>query len=100
MVWLTTKKDGTLLIGLHIQPKASRTKVVGIHDQRVKIAVASPPVDGKANKAVEKFLARLLGVPALDVTVVSGLQSRQKQVAVGGLDEKQMREQMEPLLKG
>lgn len=98
MAWLTTKKDGTLLIGLHIQPKASRTKVVGIHDQRIKIAVASPPVDGKANKAVEKFLARLMGVPPRDVTVVSGLQSRQKQVAVRGLSEKQMREQIEPLL--
>ncbi len=81
MPYLTISSDGTVLLRLHVQPKASKSRIVGLHDNCLKLAVAAPPVEGKANKEVVKFLAAVLGVPARDVTVKSGIQSRRKVVA-------------------
>lgn len=86
MAYLLILPDGKVLLHLHVQPKASKTRIVGLHDGCLKIAVAAPPVDGKANKAIVRFLAGILGVAARDVLVTSGLQSRRKQVVVHGKD--------------
>lgn len=85
MSYLTISTDGSVLIRLHVQPKASKSRIVGLHDNCLKLAVAAPPVEGKANKEVVKFLAVILGVPARDVTVKSGIQSRRKLVVVKDL---------------
>ena len=84
MPYLSLAKDGSVQLALHIQPKASRTTIVGIHDNRLKIAVASPPVDGKANEAVIAFLASLLGLPKRKILLKAGQQSKQKLVAIEG----------------
>jgi uncharacterized protein (TIGR00251 family) len=60
--------------------------------------VAAPPVDGKANKEVVKFLAGILDVPVREVTVKSGLQSRKKLVAVNVADVNEIRSLIETLL--
>lgn len=86
MPYLSTAADGTISIRLHVQPKASKSRILGIHDGCLKIAVTAPPVEGKANKAVVKFLADLLGVPVRDVTVKSGNQSRRKLVVIKSLN--------------
>jgi len=98
MSYLATATDGTISIRLHIQPKASKSRIVGIHDGCLKIAVTAPPVEGKANKAVVKFLADLLGVPVRDVTVKSGAQSRRKLVVVKALGATEIRHVLEKLL--
>ena len=98
MAYLSTATDGTVLIRLHIQPKASKNRIVGLHDGCLKIAVAAPPVEGKANKAVVKFLADFFGVPARDVAVKSGAQSRRKVVVVKALDATQIRHMLEKML--
>jgi uncharacterized protein (TIGR00251 family) len=85
MPYLTLSSDATVLLRLHVQPKASKSRLIGLHDSCLKLAVAAPPVEGKANKEVVKFLAAVLGVPARDVTVKSGLQARRKVVAVKAL---------------
>ena len=85
MPYLTLSSDATVLLRLHVQPKASKNRLIGLHDSCLKLAVAAPPVEGKANKEVVKFLAAVLGVPARDVTVKSGLQARRKVVAVKAL---------------
>lgn len=77
--------DGsTLLLTLHIQPGASRTEVAGLHGDALKVRVASPPVDGKANATLLDFLAEVFGVPRRDVTLVRGETSRAKVVRVAG----------------
>lgn len=86
MAYLSALADGKVLLHLHVQPKASKTRIVGFHDGCLKIAVAAPPVEGKANKAVVRFLADILGVPVRDVVVTSGTQSRKKAVVVSGQD--------------
>lgn len=69
---------------LHVQPGAKRTEFAGLHGERVKLRLAAPPADGKANKALIEFLAQAFGVPRRNVTIESGLASRQKRIAIEG----------------
>lgn len=84
MIWLREGNDGVVL-SLHIQPGARKTEISGIHGNALKIRLAAPPVDGKANDALLAFLARTLGLPKSRVLLVSGQTSRSKRVAVTGL---------------
>jgi len=98
MPYLSESADGRLLLHLHIQPKGSKTRVVGLHDGRLKIAVTSPPVDGKANKEVVKFLASILGIHKRDVLLKSGMQSRKKSVLVSSITADTIRKTIGSLL--
>lgn len=70
---------------MHVQPGASRSGVAGLHGERLKLRLAAPPVDGKANAALIEFLADRLGVPRRDLRIAAGEASRIKRVAVRGL---------------
>ncbi len=83
--WLKSLPEGVELT-LLIQPRASRTRVVGEHDGQLKIQLAAPPVDGEANAALVEFLAKALGVPKRQVALVAGDASRRKRVVVQGID--------------
>ena len=98
MAYLSTLPDGKVLLRLHVQPKASKSRIVGFHDGCLKIAVAAPPVEGKANKAVVGFLADFFGVPARDVVLTSGAQSRKKLVVVTGRDASVIRMAVEKIV--
>jgi len=98
MSYLSSLSDGTVLLHLHVQPKASRSRIVGLHDGSLKLAVAAPPVEGKANKAVVKFLAGLFNLPVRDVVLHSGAQSRKKVVAIQSLDIATVRTVIDGLL--
>lgn len=80
--WHLDARDGTLTLDLHIQPGASRTEIAGRHGDRLKLRVSAPPVDGAANRAVVEFVAARLNVARKDVSVVRGITSRAKTVAV------------------
>jgi len=76
--------DGAVL-ELLVQPRASRTRVVGEHDGRLKIQLAAPPVDGEANAALVAFLAGALRVKRADVALLAGETGRRKRVRIGGV---------------
>lgn len=97
-MYLAEGRDGTVLIRVYVQPKASRNAVVGIHDGAVKIAVTSPPVDGKANQAVAVFLAKTLGVAKRDVTLNTGQSSRRKVFQITGKTMEEIRGHIESIL--
>jgi hypothetical protein len=80
--WLATTRDGVVL-NLHIQPGAKKTEIVGRHGEALKIRLAAPPVDGKANACLLAFLAERLGLPRAQIELVSGETSRAKRVKVG-----------------
>ena len=79
--WLETRAGGFAL-ALHVQPGARRTTVLGPHGARLKIAVASPPVDGRANDALIGFLAKRLELPRSRISMLAGAHSREKRVAI------------------
>lgn len=91
MPYLSQLVDGTVLVRLHVQPKASRTRVVGFFDGCLKLAILAPPVDGKANEEVLKFLADLLARPLRDLALKSGLQGRRKQILIRGMTVAEVR---------
>jgi uncharacterized protein (TIGR00251 family) len=72
------------VLHLHVQPRASRTEVVGWHGDAIKIRLAASPVDGAANAVLLTFLADSLNVPRASIRLVSGSRSRRKRVAITG----------------
>lgn len=79
------------VIAVWVQPGASRERVAGMMGEAVKIAVAAPPEKGKANQAVERFLAAEFGLPPRAVAVVAGAASKQKRVRLEGVTAEQAR---------
>jgi hypothetical protein len=79
------EKAGTVRLHTYVQPRAARSEVVGEHGDSIKIRITAPPVEGEANAELEKFIAKLLGVAASRVEVVSGTSSRRKVVAIEGM---------------
>ncbi len=82
--WLKGVPGGVELLIL-VQPRASRTQVVGEHDGRLKIALAAPPVDGEANEALIAFLAGVLKAKKRDICLIDGSSSRRKRLSVQGV---------------
>ncbi len=65
-----------------VQPGAKKSAVVGTYQGRLKLKIQAPPVDGKANKAVEQFVAKLLGLRPTQVHLESGHASRSKTLLI------------------
>ena len=80
-LWLRQGERQTTLT-LHIQPGAKKTEIVGIHGDALKIRLAAPPVDGKANAALIAFVADRLGLAKSAVSLKSGQTSRRKVLEV------------------
>jgi len=81
---------GGVTFAVRVQPGAKRSGVVGIYGEAVKIALAAPAVDGKANEALVRFVATLLDVPRMSVEILSGLSSRSKVIKVLGVTSSQV----------
>jgi uncharacterized protein (TIGR00251 family) len=75
-----------VILELHVQPGAKRSEFAGEHGGRIKLRLAAPAVEGKANEALVEFLAAYFGVPKRCVRIVAGLKSRQKRVSVEGAE--------------
>jgi len=80
-----TSIEGGVRFRVHVQPRASRVKVQGVHDGALKVAITAPPVDGEANAALIKLLAKHFGVSRSAVSLVAGDRSRKKTVEVRGI---------------
>ena len=83
--YLQQEKSGTLLLHLRIQPNASRSEIAGLHGQRLKIRLQSPPQDGKANRELIRFLSKTLGIKKSSIDLIRGQTSRDKTVRITGL---------------
>ena len=82
---LEDTRDGDLLLRVKVQPRAKRTEIAGIHDAQLKVRLATPPVDGKANRALCRFIARSLGLRPAQVQLVRGQTSRSKVLRLAGV---------------
>jgi len=71
-----------LLLAVHVQPKASRDRIDGTHGDRLKVRITAPPVDGRANEHLLKFLACEFGVPRRQVVLITGETGRSKRIRI------------------
>lgn len=79
------RRDGDMFtLTLHVQPGAKRTEISGLHGEALKIRLAAPPIEGRANEALLRFIADTFGVPLRQVELKQGGQSRHKVVMVTG----------------
>jgi len=87
---LRTRESGTALdVWLHVQPRASRNQIVGVHNGSLKLKVTAPPVDDAANKTVLQFFASRLDIPKSRLRIVSGEKSREKILRIEGMSLRQ-----------
>ena len=87
MPYLKAQADGSLLLRVHAQPRAAKSEIAGLMGEALKIRLAAPPVDGKANRALTAFLAETLNLPKSAVTLKSGETGREKFFVIKGADE-------------
>jgi uncharacterized protein (TIGR00251 family) len=73
-----------LILSLHVQPGARQSRIAGLHGDALKIKVAAPPVDNKANAALIAFLSETLGVAISAIAIRRGATSRRKMVEITG----------------
>jgi uncharacterized protein (TIGR00251 family) len=73
---------GNITLTLHVQPGAKRSEIAGLHGDALKIRLAAPPIEGRANEALLKFIAKLFDVPLRQVELKRGEQSRHKVILV------------------
>jgi uncharacterized protein len=85
------RRGASIRLHVHVQPRASRSEVVGTHGTALKVRVQAPPVDDAANDAVIHLLSVQLGVPRHAVRIVAGATSRAKTVEVDGTTEAAVR---------
>ena len=85
-------RGSAVRVSVHVQPRAARSEIVGLHGAALKVRLQAPPVDGAANEALVTLLAERLGVPRRAVRVVAGATSRAKTVEVDGTTEAAVRE--------
>ena len=77
--------DGTVLLAVKVQPRASKNEVCGAAGNELRIRITAPPVDSAANEGLVRLLAEILDCPRSDVQLVRGQTSRHKVIAISGL---------------
>jgi uncharacterized protein (TIGR00251 family) len=73
--------DG-LSFKVHVQPKSSRNRILGLHGEALKLKLTAPPVEGAANKACLEALAQALSVPKSHLEITAGQSSRLKKIFI------------------
>ncbi len=93
---MVSQQEDHILLKLYIHPKASRDQIVGPHGDELKVAITAPPVDGKANAHLSKYLAKQFKVPKSNIVIEKGELGRHKQIKV--IEPKQIPTEIKQLL--
>ena len=80
------QKGTVVTVNVYVQPGAKCNEIVGLHNGSLKIRLASPPIDGRANQALLKYMATLFEVPLRNVTLKRGDKARHKVVVITNSD--------------
>jgi uncharacterized protein (TIGR00251 family) len=78
------EQGSAITLMVHVQPGAKHSAVAGVHGDALKIRLAAPPIEGRANAALLQFIAEQFAVPLRNVELKQGEQSRRKRVVVTG----------------
>ena len=89
-----TPVAGGVRLDVHVQPRAKRNEIAGVHGDAIKVRLTAVPADGKANEALCEFLAERLQIPSRSIEIVGGEKSRDKAVAIADLDSNTARQRL------
>jgi uncharacterized protein (TIGR00251 family) len=84
-----TEHDGGVVFAVRVVTRASRDTIEGLYGEALKVRLAAPPVDNKANDALRRLLAKRLNVPVAAVRIVAGEKSRTKRISIAGITRAQ-----------
>ena len=90
MSWIQSASGGCA-VNVRVIPRASKNQIQGVLGDALKIRLQAPPVDGKANEALVRFLADTLSIPARSISLLSGETGRNKRLLLMGLNEEDAR---------
>jgi uncharacterized protein (TIGR00251 family) len=82
---MNRNRKNELTIKIKVEPRSSKSGIVGPHGDALKVKLMSPPVEGKANKELIEVLARELKVKKKDIEIVAGQSSKNKVVRISGI---------------
>ncbi|HEV2309369.1 MAG TPA: DUF167 domain-containing protein [Acidimicrobiia bacterium] len=97
---LYTVDGDSVVLAVHVQPRAGRSAILGREGRALKLRVAAPPVDDRANEAARALLAEELGVAPSAVELAGGARSRQKRFRVRDIDREELDTQLRRVLRG
>lgn len=89
-----------LRLQIHVQPRATRNRIVGPWQSGLKVQIQAPPIEGAANAALIELLADALGVPRRAVQIVRGAGSREKWIEIHTSDPVACQQRLQDLLDG
>lgn len=73
-----------ILFKVYLQPKSSKNEIVGPYRDGIKIRITAPPIEGKANQALIRLLAKEFSVTPSQVQIIKGHRSREKTLSISG----------------
>ena len=85
------ESSGAVTLAIKVSPRSKKNAIVGTVGGALKVSLAAPPVDGKANEACIEFFAKLLKVPRSSVTIAAGQTSRNKVIRIVGLTAEEVK---------
>lgn len=91
--------EGYGLLRVYVVPRASRNKLCGFHGDALKIAITAAPVDGKANKAIISFLAKLFSLRKRDLGIQSGEHSRSKTLVFFTVGKQEIQDHLQMFIR-
>jgi hypothetical protein len=97
MNWIRETTKG-LLLPVRVMPRASKNEIQGIHGDTLKVRLQAPPVEGKANQALIRFLSETLDIPRSQISVSSGETGRNKAVLLGAIRKQHLLEKIRKLI--
>lgn len=77
--------ESAITLKVHLQPRASREGIDGMHGESIKVRVTAPALKDKANAALKKFIAKKLKIAASHVEIIAGQHSREKLLRINGI---------------
>ncbi|HVY44720.1 MAG TPA: DUF167 domain-containing protein [Minicystis sp.] len=89
-----SERAGGVRLSVHVRPRSSRSKILGVREGALDVALTSPPADGAANSELLRLVARALGVRATDVSIAVGSSSRSKLIQVNGIGAEEARSRL------
>ncbi len=95
MTWIQAGSEGKVLLKVWLQPRAAKVGIVGVHGDALKIKTTTPPVVGKANKQLLKFLVERLELSTSQINLRSGKTSRHKVVEIRGLSINEVKDRLD-----